>query len=171
MGGKSFIIVGATGMGKTTFTKNALKKLHKDSILLYDVNNEYKDIYPKPFIKFEKFCELSERVSNAVIVFEEATIFLDSRGNNFSLKDVLVRKRHTNNTIFLVFHSLRLVPRYIFDLSNYVVLHKTNDSESLVSSKFENELLTKAFLEVKNAPMKVAENGKKYSPCKIFSIY
>jgi DNA helicase HerA-like ATPase len=170
MGGKAFIIVGGTGMGKTTFTKKCLEKVNPKARLVYDVNNEYRELINYPLMKFDEFCNLTTRTKNAFIVYEEATIFLNNRSSNSLLIDILVRKRHTNNTIFLVFHSLRSVPRYIFDLCNYCVLHKTNDNENLVENRFENETLTKSFLAIRKTPMLWAENGKQYSPHLIVNL-
>ena len=163
MSGKSIIVVGGTGTGKSTFIKDRLKKVHKNSIHLYDVNKEYVDFYNKPFTSFEKFAKTSQKISDGVLVYEEATIFLSNKGANDAVRDVLVRKRHTNNTIFFIFHSLRTVPRWIFDLSNFVVVFKTNDSEGFIDSRFENELLTACFKEVNTNP------DKHYH--KVFSIY
>ncbi len=163
MSGKAIIIVGGTGAGKTTWVKTKLKKVDKKSILLYDVNNEYKEFTDGSSLPdFDDFSNRATRVSNAVIVFEEATIFLSNQGSNKNVRDILVRKRHTNNTIFLVFHSLRAVPRNIFDLCNYVVLHKTNDNVDLIDNRFDMPELTDMFTRIKNAP--------KYS-YEIFDIY
>lgn len=151
MSGKAIIIVGMTGTGKTTLVKGRLKNANKNSILLYDVNNEYKEIIgEQKLLKFEDFADRTTKVSNAIIVYEESTIFLSNRGSNDQVRDVLVRKRHTNNTIFFVFHSLRAVPRNIFDLSNFLILLKTNDSEDLVESKFNRPDLTSLFSAIKN---------------------
>lgn len=163
MSASAIIIVGATGTGKTTFVKERLKNVHSTALHLYDINKEYGDFYKQPFTSFEKFTTAAQKKTDSVLVFEEATIFLSNRSSNDGLRDILVRKRHANNTIFLVFHSLRTIPRYIFDLSNYVVLFKTNDSETLVQQRFENELLTACFLRVKN-------NASKFHH-EFFSIY
>lgn len=172
MSGKSIIFVGGTGAGKTTKIRKYLSSVHPKARLVYDVNAEYTDLFPYPLTDFETFAENATKVSNALIVYEEATIFLSNRGSNDLLRDVLVRKRHTNNTIFLVFHSIRSIPRYIFDLSTHVYLHKTNDSKSTVETRFENELFTACFLRIKNAPWNYNEDtGKQYSPSELFSIY
>ena len=155
MGGQSVIIVGGTGVGKTTFIKERLKKVHPKALLLYDVNNEYTDIIKAPLIDFKKFTEIATRVKNGVIVFEEATIFLNNKGSNADLYDILVRKRHTNNTIFLVFHSFRFIPSYIYNLCNRVIVFKTNDPRTLVDSKFNDENLTVVY-DVVNAGPKYA---------------
>lgn len=154
MSGKAFLIVGGTGRGKTSFIAKCLTKVNRNAIALFDVNNEpvYKPFITGPLPTIEEFTEKTARLSNAVIVYEEATIFFSNRSSNDFLRSILVRKRHTCNTVFLVFHSLRTIPRYVYDLCNYVVLYKTNDSRSLVEGKFNDERLTACFDRVMSAP-------------------
>jgi len=148
MSGKSIIFVGGTGTGKTTLIKGRLKKVSKDCLYLFDINNEYTEFFDKPLPSFVKFSKQCTKLNDAIIVYEEATIFLSNKGSNSEVNEVLVRKRHTNNTIFFVFHSLRSVPRWLFDLSNYLFLLKTNDSLDTVEKKFDHDALTTAFKEV-----------------------
>ncbi len=165
MSGKSIIFAGGTGTGKTTLIKQRLDNINKDALHLYDVNGEYKKYYTKPFTDFETFSKQARKLRNALVVYEEATIFLSNKGSNEDIRDVLVRKRHTNCTIFFVFHSLRTIPRWVFDLSNFVVLFHTNDSEKSVNSRFDNDLFTECFMRV--------QAGAKKNPHhhEIFSIY
>jgi len=147
------LIIGATGTGKTTKVKEYLKTIpNKKAIFIYDINNEYREFYPYKFEDFEVFIERMTRVKKGVMVFEESTIFLSNRTCNRQLVDILVRKRHTGNYIFMNFHSLRSLPKYVLDLCKYVTLFHTNDSVSFVESTFRNDLLTEAFKEVNNAP-------------------
>lgn len=165
MAGKATILAGGTGTGKTSFMKERLDNINPGSLFLYDVNQEYRDYYKKPLIKFDQFAEQSSKIRNGVIVYEEATIFLSNRGSNDYIREVLVKKRHQNNTIFFIFHSMRAVPRWVYDLCNYVVLFKTNDSESVIENRFENELLTETFRRVQ----KNSINNSHYH--EVFSIY
>lgn len=171
IGGKGIIVVGGTGMGKTTFNKNCLRQVSKDVINIYDVNNEYPEFLPENYVlpKFHEFCAHATTLRQCIIVYEEATIFLSNKGSNEMLIEQLVRKRHTENTYFLVFHSLRAVPKYLLSLCNIIVLHKTNDPLDIVE-KFGHDKLTKAFLEIKNAGMLKSESGRLYSPMKIIEI-
>lgn len=157
----AYIVVGSTGTGKSTFVKNRLEKVNPKSIFVHDVNNEYSYLnysnQNEGLKKADDFLNLTTKVSNGVIVFEEATIYLGTKMSKETLRDILVRKRHTNNTIFLVFHALRFVPYEIFNLCTHLVFHKTNDSTKLVQSRFEDEELTKIFEHVKNDPDKYFE--------------
>lgn len=171
MSGKAMAIVGARGMGKTSTVRELLTHVHPDARLVYDVNGEYKDLFTYPLMTFDQFNKKANQVQNAFIVFEEATIFLNNRGNNMDVTEMLVRARHTNNTILFVFHSFRSVPRYLFDLLDYVIILKTNDNPDIIEQKFESPEFTAAFMEIKNAPFLKNESGRQYSPKKIFSIY
>jgi hypothetical protein len=148
---KAHIIVGATGTGKSTFLKSILNKVkNKNSLFIYDINNEYKDYFPYDFIDFEDFVIAASNVENSIQIYEEATIFLNNRSCNRYIIDILTRKRHTNNFVFLVFHSMRSVPRYIYELSNYITIFKTNDSPGMTSRELKDERLESIMLHVKN---------------------
>lgn len=134
------IIVGAKGSGKSTFIKSLLKKVKDhNSLMIYDINDEYYDFYPYPFLDFDEFLFKSTLVSKCVIVFEEATIFLSTRSNSQDLKKLMVRSRHTKNFIFLVFHSIRSIPQYIFELSNFITIFKTIDRPDLTARELKDE--------------------------------
>ncbi len=145
---KVSVIVGGKGTGKTTFLKSVLNKVHPKARLVYDVNNEYRELYPHSLLDHDVFLEKVINVQNAVVIFEEATIFFSNRGDDRSLKNLLVRARHTNNMTFLVYHSLRAVPVYILDLANFIVLFKTNDSFNRIEKKFQNDELNTMFKNV-----------------------
>jgi DNA helicase HerA-like ATPase len=145
-GGKALIIVGMTGSGKSTLVKKYIAPVARSRLWLHDVNGEY---FPdEPEIPIDDFITVAAKLRESVIVFEEATIFFSNRGSNKIMRDILVRKRHRHNCIILVFHSIRSIPVYIFDLCNYVTLFRTNDTEDLVRTK--NPLLLNAFEKVKN---------------------
>jgi ABC-type Mn2+/Zn2+ transport system ATPase subunit len=174
MSGKAFLIVGATGTGKSTFTKNVCTMVPKSSIMLFDVNGEHPEITDAPYDDIEDFLEKANRARNAVIVVEEATIFFDSKRTEKNLVEILIRKRHKNNTILLLFHSFADVPRYIYRKSTHVVIFKTNDEPDQVQERFKDTKLTSAFEGIKNANWLTTQKGNKtvkYSPSVIFDIY
>lgn len=162
MSGKAIILIGGTGAGKTTFLKERLKKVNPDNIYLFDINAEYLDLYKKPFVQFDKFTETANKITGGLIVFEEATIFLDNKGSDSTLREILVRKRHTKNTIYLVFHAFRFVPRYIYNLCNTIVVFRSNDDSALIESRFSNQALTDCFNRVSKAPKHYFEIFKIY---------
>lgn len=157
------LLVGRRKTGKSTFLKNRLKKAHKDNLVLFDINGEHKELYPKPLMYFDEFTEHCTNVRNALIAIEEGTVFLPNRGNNEDVRNFLARARHNNCSVFIVFHSFRAVPGYIYDLADLIVVFKTNDQEDLIQKKFGDPNLTAAFLAIKESDNKHA--------FKIHSIY
>jgi len=134
-GGKAIIIVGATGSGKSTFVKELITPVDVNRLHIYDVNREY---FPdEPLSDFDQFLITATKLDESVIIFEEATIFFSNRGNDKRMRQLLVGKRHARNIIILLFHSIRAIPYYIFDLVNFVVLFNTNDEEPIVKEKYE----------------------------------
>jgi len=154
----AILVVGKTGSGKTTLVKSLLKKANKKSLFLYDVNNEYKEFVTEAVeLDFDIFAERAKNLTNAVILFEEATIFLSNKGSNFNLKNILVRKRHTKNTVILVFHSFRTIPRYVFDLCNFIAVKKTSDNIDFIDSRFEHDKLSVTCREIFSSKDKFAQ--------------
>lgn len=135
---EAIIIVGNTGRGKSTSARQLIKIAQKEkrNIFVYDPNNEYAEFYNKPFIDKKIFVDNVSKTKNSFILFEEATIFFSNRGNEEKLIDLLVRKRHTNNKIVLLFHSLRSIPTYILELCNFIILYKTTDRPEYTLKKF-----------------------------------
>ena len=133
MKAQTILNIGRTGAGKTTVAKKIIEASNREA-LIYDVNNEYN----KPLIDFEEFLKQAKSAANTCIVFEEATIFLSSNKSAAAMRDILVRKRHTNNVIVLNFHSLRGVPTYLLELTDLVCLLQTNDNPTLIHQKFKD---------------------------------
>ncbi len=144
---KVILVVGGKGTGKTTYVKACLSQVHEKARMVYDVNNEYKDLYPYDILPINTFKEKVSNVSNAMVVFDEATISFPNRGYDKNIVDLLVRTRHTNNITFLVYHTIRSIPIYIYNLSNHIVLFKTGEDEYIIDKKY-NDLL-ETFLIVK----------------------
>lgn len=143
---KSILIIGMTGTGKSFETKKILKKFPKLDKYIFDVNNEY-GVENLPTL--EEFLNTVVKVENSVIVFEEATVFFSTRGRSEQVVNLLVRKRHTKNIIIFIFHSIRAVPSYIYELCDYVYIKKTNDTVKRIKSTHDSEKLIEIFEDVK----------------------
>lgn len=151
---KVIIIVGNTGTGKTTEAKKILASISMPKYI-YDVNKEWTEygnqqaVFPSDFKIFVNNCKLK---TNTCLMFEEATIFLTHAGSSESIRNILVRKRHTNNIIIFNFHALRQVPLYLLDFCNYLILGKTNDIPKNIYNKFDSFTdIIEAFEEVQES--------------------
>lgn len=172
MSGKAILVVGARGMGKTTTNKRLISNTHPKARLILDINSEYTGLYTHaPIHKFSEFTKKALTVKDCVILIEESTIYLKTQGQNDDITELLVRARHQNNTVIMSFHSLQRVPKYVFELCNVVVLHKTGDQLSDVKA-FGDRKILEAFIEIEKAPMlKNKDTGKEYSPQKVINLY
>lgn len=148
--GYCYLFVGGTGAGKSTLIKRLVEPISRDRLHVYDINDEYKlgDYADLPDMKV--FLKEMNEVKKSVIIFEDATSFFNTRGHSEKLTQLLVRKRHRKNIIFLVFHSVRAVPFYVYNLANGLFLLKTNDTEEYVDKRIPG--LLEAFRRVAVAP-------------------
>lgn len=159
------IVIGAPGMGKSPF---AQKMIEGRRCFVFDTNDEYgsRTKYPgqKPIglstvfndprcryigTDIKQFIVLSMNRTDSVIVFEEATVFF--RGNQKSLTShVIIGRKHKRNTLVFLFHSINRVPPEIMEMTDYVVLMRTNDEQKSIDRKYPR--LLPYYLELQKAP-------------------
>lgn len=158
------LVIGAPGQGKSPF---AQKMIEGNRCLVFDVNNEYgsRTKYPgqtpinlsndpkAPRSRYigteiKVFTQLAMSRTETVVVMEEATAFF--RGTQTALTSrLIIGRRHTGNVLLFLFHSINRVPPEIMELTDWVVLFKTNDEADKVERKY-SRLLT-PFLELREA--------------------
>jgi len=169
----SILNIGATGSGKTYFVKNDVIPKAKNLIVFDLYGDEYADIKEMYIINtvsqykggkarlvhdkkiYETKTDLVNsllidltRLKDCTFVFEDATIFLDSKRNNI-VKDLLISKRHNNMSYVWLFHTLSEIPPYIFKGSNGVILHRTADLQTAILNKFKgNSKIINAYLNI-----------------------
>jgi len=134
---KTYVIVGGTGTGKSTFARKIINEEIKKGKkpYIFDVNNEYSDL-PRS-INFDEFLDELIKKENTIAVIEEATVFVSNKQWDKRILEILVKKRHSNNSIVFLYHSLRAVPVNIADLANYFCIKKTNDNPQIIATKFK----------------------------------
>lgn len=139
---KAILLVGEQGRGKTTEAKEIINKFGNKDLFVYDINGDYKT-FPKNKIKglpsMEQFLEICENVKNAVIVFEESTIFFGNNSRRDTIINLLVRNFHTKNVIVFLFHSVRSIPVNIMDFVQFIKIYHTNDRYTLIANKFKHD--------------------------------
>lgn len=147
-----YLICGAAGSGKSPF----VKKLIGDNkrCLIFDVRDEYgnrtKYAGQTPlnlptntnFLRSRyagrnmmEFIKICDKKRDTICVFEEATMFFEGK-TWAEMRMILTDRFHTRNTYCLLFHSINAIPPRMMELSNYLVLFKTNDEEATVKRKF-----------------------------------
>jgi hypothetical protein len=132
--GNVVLLIGFKDTGKTTKVKELLTISRKQSFI-FDFRNEY----GKPFREFDEWASEAATKRNYNIVIEEATVVLPRRGENKDIRNLCAGSSHHSNTIYILYHSLRSIPDYIFDLTNYYYLFHTSDNEGTVRSLYRYE--------------------------------
>ena len=153
------IIVGHTGQGKTTFAK---KMIEGKRSYVFDINNEHplhksdKIKNPGNLIRHisgdaDFFTLYASKLRGFNVVFEDSTGYLRGKQSAPFIRQI-VMKRHTKNNFILLFHSVNRIPPELLELSNVLVIFKTNDNEKDVMKKFDNTRLVNAIIKVRTMP-------------------
>jgi len=118
------IIAGAPGTGKSWYIKEMLRKwgIDEGQVLAMDINHEYNT--PYRFYDHNQLIEVSSKLKNKVILFEEATSFF-SFANSKKVKSYFTTHRHKNHTIFANFHSLASIPADLLMAVDYLYYTET----------------------------------------------
>lgn len=144
-------VVGFQGTGKSTEMRKLAETVAKSGdkkTLIIDVNNSaaYKDIQLLNYAKFQYWMENQEggikkfydpdkdkmfnflitKFYNGVLVFEDATKYIDARPK-MNVRSYLTDHRMSNLDIFFMFHSIELIPPFFLKMTNYLTIFKTDD--------------------------------------------
>lgn len=141
--GKIVVFIGGRGRGKSTLMKKMLAKVHPSRLHVYDAHGDW----DRPLPILEDFILLCGKAKDCVFVFEDATGFFGSRVNNI-MRQAMTRSRNNNVTIFLSFHSWRLMPPDILDLCDVIYMFKTADTPDTVMKKTESSYVLSVFTDV-----------------------
>lgn len=185
-----YLVVGATGCGKSTWIANRIK-LAKCNVIVYkhivniddnafkflshkNTNNirqgvnigepvkcKISGIDRKDYIVFLEWVKKNYR--NGILVIDDATIFERDRLTT-EMNFILTMKRHLGLDIFLVYHGLTLLPIEQFLLCKSIILFNTTDSLQYKASRLPQykSLLTGISLARQN--FKSANQKIKYTP-------
>lgn len=162
----TILLIGMTGTGKSPFIRNYSKD---KNLFLFDIQNEwgnrpkYPDLTPDNLsdnwkdnrsrhieCDEKKFIWQCSQKRNTICVFEDATAFMEGKTDK-DLRRLLVSKLFTGNVYILVFHCIMAVPPRVMQLSDYVVLFKTNDEDYQVENKFPS--IYPYFIKLKSMPI------------------
>ncbi len=159
---KAVILVGGTGCGKTHLSKQTIKPINKDALVIFDVNGEYQQFYTYDFNpNIDKFLgqiydvETDKHlITKAFVLIEDATSFFPTNGKDATLIKMLIAKRHSFNTYWMLFHNMQDVPKYIVRKCTDMIIFKTNDSPKYVKSEFDYLGIYDAWNDVQNLASK-----------------
>lgn len=166
------IICGGRGTGKSTFIRKIIDN-HAKKALLVDTNDNaiFRDIPKIAPNLLERWVsgtfrivseeteevleQLYQHVWNALIVFEDATAYMQFNMPPVIKKIMLVSKQRNLDLLF-TFHSFRNIRPDFFAYSNFIEIFKTGES----ISQFKNKI--PQFERVERVKREVEENISKF---------
>lgn len=119
---KIFVIVGGRGSGKTYFLENLLKPAN--TIVFELAKTARWQGFTKYF--FEDYLTgkvTMKDIANKKIVFEDATSYISSNMRN-TLKTLTVYSKQCGCDVYLIFHSINIIPPFLWNLVNYIIMFK-----------------------------------------------
>lgn len=159
MKGFTLIIVGYQGAGKSLLVKDIIKKVSRDRIRVFDVNDEYSDFTDVDYrdedgvLDKEAFRNDMITLKDTIFVVEDATvIFSNRKGYDEKLAMAIIGKRHSHNVYIFLFHAMRVIPVDVYEFSDELWLLKTADKEKTVYSKYDGTGAEELWEEVKSLP-------------------
>lgn len=153
-----YVVIGAPGEGKTPFCKQLIGGADtgrpENRCFIFDINNEYgprcKYAGQVPFNisanirdprsryigdDIQAFIRAAMVKTDTVVIMEEATAFFEGKTGQ-TTRRMIINRYHKRNTYVFLFHSINSVPPRIMEITNYVVLFKTNDEHDTVYRKY-----------------------------------
>lgn len=163
MKGAAIIIVGYQGAGKSLLAKAIIKNVHPKRLCILDINNEYSD-YGAEEPDFDDFTNQMLTRKETVFICEDSTTIFSHRGYDVNLVRAIIKKRHSKNVFVFLFHSLRVIPRDVFEYSDQLWLLKTNDTDDTVQKKYQGTGVLELITEVRQLPPFKFIKGKQELP-------
>lgn len=112
------------------------------------------------------YCDLFKKVSNSIIVLEDATRYIDPQEKvPKSLRSLITNVKQKNVELILVFHSLLDVHSFVARNCRVIILHHTLDGE--VPKKLSNPLIKQAFNELHESPLRENPHASKFIPINV----
>lgn len=150
------LIVGRKRTGKSTAANALAVKYAKANptkkVLIIDVNGspayrEHEQIDRAKFVRWvkgvkrfyesdheEMFAFISKHFRNGLIIFEDCTKYIEANPSR-QIKTMLVDHRMWDADLIFTFHSLARVPPMFWEMTAYIVLKKTMDTENQIKSR------------------------------------
>lgn len=135
----NIVVCGMPQRGKTTWCMKKAASLGFP-IIANDPVGQWKQ---QPLLLRELLDRIEARKGlPTTVVWEEASGYLSGIG--VSKKDqertvkALTQRYHYRHVNLLVFHSVRMIPVWVMDFTDYLVLFKTKDRPGLMASKYRN---------------------------------
>ncbi len=159
------IICGNRGVGKSTFLISAIdqhpKKVPKISLAIGCKAHKYQLIGPEMIPRWKSGVKriitpdtdlvldsIVEHINNALLIFEDATKYIESDPPK-SIRQLVLASKQRNLDIFFTFHTYRSIPPKLFSWADVLEVFKTGEDISQFKNKIPQfERVEKVHAEV-----------------------
>ena len=119
---KIFVVIGGRGTGKTYFLEHLL---HPGNTLVIELvkTNRWQGYQKVFYDDFETGSLSYKDIANKKIVFEDATSYISSNMKN-DLKKLIINSKQLGCDVYIVLHSLNIIPPFLYNLLNYIILFR-----------------------------------------------
>lgn len=139
---KIILIVGGRGSGKTFFLE---QRLSKDNTIVVELIKTTRWAgYEKVFFDDLLTGKVTmKQLGNKNVVFEDATSYISSNMSNY-LRRLITNSKQFGCDVWLVFHSVNVVPVFLWYMWNNLVLFKcAKPRETAQNADYIDEILQK----------------------------
>lgn len=136
------IIVGGRGTGKTYFLEQHLQPSNTIVVEYMKTNrwNGYKKIFFNDLVSGKVGVK---QLCNSQVVFEDATSYISSNMSNY-LKRLIVNSKQLGSDVYLVFHSINIIPTFLWYMWNNIILFKcAKPRETALNTDYFEEIMKK----------------------------
>lgn len=155
-----YLVAGGQNKGKSKIVIELAKNSGRHTFV-YDHRREYLERFGKKDItifydKKQFFARLS-KMYNSNIIIEEGTTFLQFQKDDI-MADALTGAFHNGNILYILFHYVEAIPKYVLSLAHVLILFETGDDYALVKRtrpKLAKHLHTEAtpkFVKLQSLP-------------------
>ena len=139
---KIFVIVGGRGSGKTYFLENLLRP---SNTVVFELAKTDRWVgFTKYF--FEDYVNGKvnfKDIANNKVVFEDASSYINANMKN-TLKTLVVYSKQIGCDVYLIFHSINMMPPFLWNMVNYIILFNcAMPRKNALNADYFNEIYAK----------------------------
>lgn len=142
------IVVGDFGAGKSSMLKTRFLNRSKKEKLVYALMKKDMPDYPYES-DFRTYVKKSVRMANSLFVIDEASTCMPTeqpdvhkKGEagifNRNLLEWFLNARKCNNMVFIVYHAIEEIPKWLVKYCDYFIRFRTNDMLQYQINRFRS---------------------------------
>lgn len=132
----TMVIIGNSGVGKTTFAKKIVDLFPVNNVHLIDFKQQFGDEYKK-YSDIIEMIEMAKKSKNSLFLFDDATGLITRNASQIhnDLLFLLNTRRHDNNYYIFIFHTIKAFPVILECAVDVWIYFQTSDTPKLIMDR------------------------------------